>query len=166
VIFNGSSKRKPLGFAEVTLIFDNEDSMLPIAAAEVAITRRVTRAGDSSYSINRKACRLKDVFDLLADSGLGRAGYSIVGQREIDQALSASAEDRRAWIDEAAGVQRFRVKRIETTKRLEESAVHLSRVEQLINDLQIQREPLEAEAVVAEEFLRLRDALASSKPLF
>ncbi len=159
VIFNGSAKRKPLGYAEVTLIFDNEDGSLPIASAEVAVSRRLTRAGESHYAINKRACRLKDIFDLLADSGLGRSGYAIVSQREIDQALSASAEDRRAWLDEAAGVQRFRAKRGDALRRLAESDQHLERLHRLQADLATQREPLEEEAKLAEEYLRLREAL-------
>ncbi len=159
VIFNGSPKRKPLGYAEVTLVFDNEDGSLPLDAAEVAITRRVTRAGDSHFSINRKTCRLKDIYDLLADSGLGRAGYSIVGQREIDQALSASADDRRSWIDEAAGVQRFRAKRVESVRRMESAKEHLSRIEQILADIEFQREPLRDEAETAKRFLALKSAL-------
>lgn len=159
VIFNGSEKRKPLGFAEVTLIFDNEDGTLPIDAAEVSVTRRLTRGGDSHFSINRKTCRLKDINDLLADSGLGRAGYAIVGQREIDQALSASAEERRAWIDEAAGVQRFRVKRIESIRRLDAAKEHLARLDQILADIEYQREPLREEAEAAQRFQTLKASL-------
>lgn len=159
VIFNGSAKRKALGFAEVTLVFDNEDGTLPIASAEVAITRRLARSGESHFSINKRTCRLKDIYDLLADSGLGRSGYAIVGQREIDQALSASAEDRRAWLDEAAGVQRFRSKRTDALKRLAESDQHMERLTRLRDDFDTQRAPLEEEAKLAEEYVRLREAL-------
>lgn len=160
VIFNGSSKRKPIGYAEVTLVFDNEDGHLPIDTAEVSISRRLTRAGDSQYSINKRNCRQKDIFDLLADSGLGKSGYAIVGQREIDQALSASDEDRRAWIDEAAGVQRFRTKRLEALRRLDEADTHLERLTSLRGDLDMQRDPLREEAELAEQYIRVRDALA------
>ncbi len=159
VIFNGSAKRKALGFAEVTLVFDNEDGALPIQAAEVAVTRRFTRAGDSHFSINRKACRLKDIYDLLADSGLGRAGYAIVGQREIDQALSASAEERRAWIDEAAGVQRFRAKRLESNRRMEAAKSHLERIDQILGDIEFQREPLREEAEIAKRYVSIKSTL-------
>lgn len=160
VIFNGSAKRKPLGFAEVTLLFDNEDGSLPIDAAEVAITRKVNRAGESHFLINRRTCRLKDIYDLLADSGLGRAGYAIVGQSEIDQALSASAEERRAWIDEAAGVQRFRSKRVESLRRLEAARDHLSRIDQILADIEFQREPLREEAEIAKRYQEIRCALS------
>lgn len=152
VIFNGSTKRKPLGFSEVSLLFDNEDGSLPIDSSEVQISRKLTRSGDSDYAINKKGCRLKDVYDLLADSGLGRSGYAIVGQKEIDAAVSASAEDRRAWIDEAAGVQRYRSRKVESLRRLDSTKEHLSRVQDIINELEAQREPLREEAEVAARY--------------
>ncbi|HET9131482.1 MAG TPA: AAA family ATPase, partial [Terriglobia bacterium] len=98
VIFSGSARRKGVGFAEVSLLFDNEDGSLPIDSSEVSVTRRLTRSGESQYSINRQGCRQRDIFELLADSGLGRAGYAIVGQKDIDNALAASPEERRAWV--------------------------------------------------------------------
>jgi chromosome segregation protein len=158
VIFGGSSRRKPLGYAEVNLLFDNDDGVLPIDASEVSIGRKVNRAGESEYSINRQNCRQRDIYDLLADSGLGRAGYSIVGQKEIDQALSASPEERRGWVDEAAGVQRYRVRKQESQKRLAAAQSHLQRVYDVLRELHSQREPLEEEAEVA---LRYRSMLNS-----
>jgi len=152
VIFNGSSRRKPLGYAEVTLLFDNEDGALPVPTAEVAITRKLTRSGDSEYQINRQTCRLRDILDLLADSGLGRAGYAIVGQKEIDQALAASAEDRRAWVDEAAGVQRYRARKHESLRRLSSAKDHLNRVDDILNEIENQREPLREEAESAKRY--------------
>jgi len=158
VIFSGSARRKGVGFAEVTLLFDNEDGALPVQTSEVSITRRLSRNGDSDYFINRQACRLRDVFDLLADSGLGRSGYSIVGQKEIDQALSASPDERRAWVDEAAGVQRYRVRKAESLKRLASAHDHLSRINDIVGELEGQREPLREEAEVA---IRYKSVLAS-----
>jgi len=152
IIFNGSANRKALGFAEVSLLFDNEDGSLPIDAPEVTITRRVHRNGDSEYEINRQRCRLKDIFDILADSGLGRSGYAIVGQKEIDAALAASAVDRRAWIDEAAGVQRYRAKRVESLRRLDHTRQHLVQVNQILAEIDAQRGPLEKEAEVAVQY--------------
>jgi chromosome segregation protein len=152
VIFNGSARRKPVGFTEVNLLFDNEDGGLPIESSEVAISRRLTRSGDSEYAINRQTCRLRDVYDLLADSGLGRSGYAIVGQKEIDQALAASADERRAWIDEAAGVQRYRARKNESLKRLAAAKEHLSRVEDILSELERQREPLRKEAEDAARY--------------
>ncbi|HMS55092.1 MAG TPA: chromosome segregation protein SMC [Fimbriimonadaceae bacterium] len=159
VIFNGSSKRKPVGFAEVELLFDNSDGALPAPTSEVLITRRLTRGGDASYAINNKNCRLKDVLDLLADSGLGRAGYSIVGQKEIDQALAASPEDRRAWIDEAAGVQRYRLRKLDSLRRLNAAQGHLQRVTDILAEIELQREPLREEAEVAKRYKRAQEAL-------
>lgn len=152
VIFNGSPKRKPVGYAEVSLHFDNEDGSLPIPAPEVVIARKLNRNGDSEYSINRQVCRLRDVVELLADSGLGRSGYSIVGQKEIDQALAASPEERRAWIDEAAGVQRYRARKQESLKRLAGARDHLSRVHDILREIETQREPLREEAEVAKRY--------------
>ncbi|MEA2553290.1 MAG: chromosome segregation protein [Fimbriimonadaceae bacterium] len=159
VIFNGSSRRKPVGFAEVTLLFDNEDGSLPIDTPEVTVSRRITRSGDSEYSINRKSCRQRDVYELLADSGLGRSGYAIVGQKEIDQALAASPEDRRSWVDEAAGVQRYRTRKIESQRRLAAAQQHLQRVTDILRELEVQREPLRQEAEVAKRYRSVHDSL-------
>lgn len=159
VIFSGSARRKPVGYAEVSLLFDNEDSSLPIDTPEVTVTRRLNRAGDSEYFINRRSCRQRDIHELLADSGLGRAGYAIVGQKEIDQALAASPEDRRAWVDEAAGVQRYRARKIESVKRLASAKDHLVRVDDILRELESQREPLSEEAEVAKRYRIAADAL-------
>jgi chromosome segregation protein len=158
VIFSGSARRKPLGFAEVNLLFDNEDGVLPVQSSEVSVTRRLNRAGDSEYFINRQSCRLRDVFDLLADTGLGRSGYSIVGQKEIDQALAASPEDRRSWVDEAAGVQRYRARKVESLKRLASAQDHINRISDILNEIEGQREPLREEA---ERAVRYKSILAS-----
>jgi len=159
VIFSGAKGRKPVGYAEVTLIFDNEDRALPIDASEVSITRKLTRGGDGEYHINGQSCRLRDVHDLLADSGLGRAGYAIVGQKEIDAALSASAEDRRAWVDEAAGVQRYRARKVEALRRLATAQDHLQRVADVIRELEEQAGPLRGEAETARRFRELQTQL-------
>lgn len=160
VIFAGSARRKPVGFAEVVLLFDNEDGALPVDTPEVAISRKLNRAGESEYRINKSVCRLRDILELLADSGLGRAGYAIVGQKEIDQALAASPEDRRAWVDEAAGVQRYRARKIESSRRLSQALAHLERVADILNEIESQREPLREEAEVAK---RYRSIVASLK---
>lgn len=152
VIFSGAKSRKPVGYAEVTLIFDNEDRALPVDTSEVTVTRRLTRGGEGEYRINGQSCRLRDVHDLLADSGLGRAGYAIVGQKEIDAALSASVEDRRAWIDEAAGVQRYRARKIEAVRRLTTAQEHLQRVSDIVRELEEQAGPLRNEAETARRF--------------
>lgn len=159
VIFNGSAKRKPIGFAEVTLIFDNEDGALPVDTAEVTVSRRMTRSGESEYRINKTHCRQRDVFELFADSGLGRAGYAIVGQREIDAALSASPEERRGWVDEAAGVQRYRTRKLEAQRRLAAAKTHLERTADILRELELQREPLRNEAEVARRYKSLLNSL-------
>jgi chromosome segregation protein len=159
VIFGGSARRKPLGFAEVSLLFDNEDGSLPIDTPEVAVTRRLNRAGEGDYYINRRSCRQRDIHELLADSGLGRAGYAIVSQKEIDQALAASAEDRRAWVDEAAGVQRYRTRKLESLKRLASARDHLVRVDDILRELDSQRDPLREEAEVARKYKAATAAL-------
>jgi chromosome segregation protein len=159
VIFSGSQKRKGVGYAEVSLCFDNDDGALPIDATEVWITRRLTRNGDSSYSINRQNCRMRDVLELLADSGLGRAGYAIVGQKEIDTALAASADDRRAWIDEAAGVQRFRARKTESLRRLAAARDHLTRTDDIIRELAAQAEPMAEEAELARRYKTVLNSL-------
>lgn len=159
VIFSGSGTRKGQGYAEVTLLFDNEDGTLPIDSSEVSVSRRLTRAGDSDYAINKRNCRLRDVNDLLADSGLGRAGYAIVSQSDIDQALSASAQQRRAWIDEAAGVQRYRLRRTESVRRLEHAEEHLTRVKDIISEIEQQMLPLEMEAETAKRYKGVLNSL-------
>ncbi len=160
VIFAGSNRRRRLGYAEVVLLFDNEDGTLPIDSPEVSVTRRLTRGGDSHYRINGRTCRLRDVNDLLADSGMGRAGYAIVGQQEIDQALAASAQQRREWIDEAAGVMRYRARRVESLRRLQAADEHLDRVGDIVREIEVQRSPLEREAEVAREYKQVRSSLS------
>lgn len=159
IIFSGSQQRKQIGFAEVSLLFDNEDGALAVDSPEVVVSRKVTRSGESDYSINRRSCRQRDLYDLFADSGLGRAGYAIVSQKGIDAALAASPDERRAWVDEAAGVQRYRAKRIESLKRLEAAAQHLERVEDIMREIETQREPLEQEAEIAKRYREVAAAL-------
>jgi chromosome segregation protein len=159
VIFGGSQNRKPLGYAEVTLLFDNEDFALPINTPEVSITRKIARSGESTYQINRTNCRLKDIHELLADSGMGRSGYAIVGQREIDQALAASPQDRRAWIDEAAGTQRYRLRKQDSLRRLASSNGYLERVHDILAEIESQREPLKEEAEAALRYREIQGAL-------
>ncbi len=161
VIFNGSSKRKTLGFAEVSLLFDNEDGSLPIDTPEVTISRKINRSGESDYRINHRPCRQRDIYELLADSGLGRSGYAIVGQKEIDAALAASPEDRRAWVDEAAGVQRYRARKQESQRRLDAARGHLQRVTDILRELESQREPLREEAEVAKRYRSVLETLRS-----
>ncbi|MDQ2986299.1 MAG: chromosome segregation protein SMC [Armatimonadota bacterium] len=158
VIFNGSGQRKPLGYAEVSLVFDNEDKALPVNTTEVIVTRRLDRKGESAYAINRQSCRLKDVYELFADTGLGRTGYAIVSQKDIAATLDAPPQERRVWIDEAAGVQRYRSRKTDALKRLDSAVTHLTRVNDVLAEIERQREPLREQAEAARLY---RQHLAS-----
>jgi chromosome segregation protein len=159
LIFSGSARRKGLGYAEVQLHFDNEDMALPYPAPEVVVTRRVGLDGEGEYAINGKPCRQKDIVGLFADTGVGRTGYSIVGQRDVDAVLSAQPEHRRLLVDEAAGVQRFRARKEETVKRLDAASRHLERAGDLLNEIERQLSPLEEQAAEAETYRTARDRL-------
>ena len=159
VIFNGTEQRKPMNYCEVTLVFDNADRQLAVDFAEVSITRRVYRSGDSEYLMNGASCRLKDVVDLFRDTGVGKEGYSIIGQGRIDEILSQRSEDRRAVFEEAAGISRFRVRKEEAEQRLKRSDENLVRVQDVLEELTRQLAPLEKQAEVAKEYLALSETL-------
>ncbi len=159
VIFSGASGRAASGFAQVTLTLDNESGELPVDSTEVAITRRYYRSGDSEYYINRRSARLKDIHELLMDTGLGRDGYSIIGQGRIDEILSARSSDRREVFEEAAGISRFRSRKEDAQKKLDSAADNLLRINDKISELELQRGPLEKQAEVAKKYLLLRDEL-------
>ena len=118
VIFNGTQKRKRMGYCEVSLVFENEDHALSVDYTEVMITRRVYRSGEGEYYINKSACRLKDIVELFRDTGVGKEGYSIIGQGRIDEILSQKSEDRRGVFEEAAGIVKYRTRKEESEKRL------------------------------------------------
>ncbi|MBE5766885.1 MAG: chromosome segregation protein SMC [Clostridiales bacterium] len=159
VIFNGTEKRRRLSYCEVTLTFDNSDHALPIDFEEVAIARRVYRTGDSEYSINRAACRLKDIVDLFRDTGVGKEGYSLIGQGRVDEILSSKSEDRRQIFEEAAGIVKYRARRDEAEKRMANTRLNLSRVEDILAELNARIEPLREQSETAREYLKLRDEL-------
>lgn len=159
VIFAGSEARKPLGYAYVSITFDNSDHKLAIAYDEVTVSRRVYRSGESEYLINGANCRLKDVQELFFDTGIGKEGYSIIGQGQIDRILSTKPEERRELFDEAAGIVKFKKRKLIAQKNLEEERLNLSRVEDIIRELELQLEPLSKQSETAKEYLRLRDAL-------
>ncbi|MEA4998993.1 MAG: chromosome segregation protein SMC [Candidatus Limiplasma sp.] len=159
VIFNGTEMRKAMNYCEVTLVFDNTDHELPVDFAEVSITRRVYRSGESEYLMNGSACRLKDVVDLFRDTGVGKEGYSIIGQGRIDEILSQRSEDRRAVFEEAAGISRFRARKEEAEQRLKRADENLVRVEDVLEELNRQLVPLEKQAEVAKEYLALSETL-------
>ncbi|WP_346354511.1 chromosome segregation protein SMC [Azotosporobacter soli] len=143
VIFAGSSGRRPLGVAEVSLIFDNTDGSLAIDYNEVIITRRVFRSGESEYYINKSACRLKDIHELLADTGLGRDAMTVIGQNKVDEVLNSKPEDRRNFLEEAAGITKYKNRKKDALRRLDDANQNLTRVSDIINELDGQLGPLE-----------------------
>lgn len=155
VIFAGSARRKPLGMAEVSLTVDNSAGLLPIDFAEVTITRRLYRSGESEYLINKTPCRLRDIVELFMDTGLGRATYAILTQNEVDIVLSAKPEDRRALFEEAAGIQKYRHRKREALRKLENTEANLTRVYDILTELEAQREPLRQQAEVAIRYHQL-----------
>jgi chromosome segregation protein len=159
ILFNGSSTEKPLGMAEVSLWFDNESRWLPLDADEVQITRRLYRSGEWECWINRTPARLRDVADLFAGTGLGRGGYAIVGQGEIEAFLNADPEERRHWLEELAGIAFYRNRRRDTLRDLETTRLHLQRVEDVLRELQRQREPLREQAERARTYRELQQQL-------
>lgn len=159
VIFAGTEHRKPLGFAEVSLTLDNSDSSLPIAYDEVTITRRVFRSGESEYLINKTACRLKDITELLLDTGIGRDGYSVIGQGRVDEILSTRSEDRRHIFEEASGIMKYKVRKQDAEKKLELTRQNLERINDIITELETQLEPLKQQSETARRYLDLRESL-------
>jgi chromosome segregation protein len=155
VIFNGTPKRKPLGFAEVSLLFDNTDRTLPFDSDEVSVTRRYYRSGESEYQINKASVRLKDVNELFMDTGLGRDGYSMIGQGKIDSIVAARSEDRRVIFEEAAGISRFRYRKEESERRLSQAEENLLRLHDILSELESRVGPLREQAEKAKEYLAL-----------
>lgn len=161
IIFAGTQTRKPLGYAYVALTMDNSDHKLPIEYDEVTIARRVYRSGESEYLINGNTCRLKDVYELFMDTGVGKEGYSIIGQGQIDKILSGKPEDRRELFDEAAGIVKFKKRKYTAEKNLEEEKLNLSRISDIIKEIEKQLAPLEKQSAVAKVYLKLKEELKS-----
>lgn len=159
VIFGGTEKRGAMGFAQVTLILDNTDRSIAIDASEIMLTRRYYRSGESEYYINREAVRLKDINSLLMDTGLGRDGYSVIGQGRISEIISNKATDRREVFEEAAGISRFRYRKEEAERKLEKTEENLVRINDKVEELELQVGPLKDQAEVARQYLLLRDRL-------
>ena len=159
VIFNGTQKRRPMSSCEVSLIFDNADRVLASDFAEIAVTRRVWRSGESSYFLNGAACRLKDVVDLFRDTGIGREGYSIIGQGRIDDILSRKSEDRRQVFEEAAGIVRYRARKEEADRRLQRTLENAARVDDILEEMERQLAPLEEQSRAARRWLELSGEL-------
>ena len=159
IIFAGTETRKPLGFAEVAITIDNQDQKMPIEYTEVTVTRRVYRSGESEYRINGTNCRLKDIHELFMDTGVGREGYSIIGQGRIDELLSAKADDRRRIFEEAAGIVKYKVRKNEAIIKLEKEQQNLVRIEDIIAELEEQMEGLEKQSSKAKVYLDLREKI-------
>lgn len=156
IIFAGGTGRKALGVAEVSLLFDNVNRKLPIDFNEVKITRRLFRSGDSEYYINKAACRLKDIHDLFADSGLGRDSMSVISQNKVDQILNSKPEDRRLIFEEVAGITKYRNRKKESLKKLDETQQNLTRVYDIISEIESQLEQLEINAQKTEKYNELQ----------
>ena len=159
VIFGGTQKRAAVGFAEATLTLDNTDRALPYDSDEVMITRRYYRSGDSEYYINRQSARLKDINELLMDTGLGREGYSNIGQGRIDEILSLKSGDRREIFEEAAGISKYRHRKEETERKLERTEDNLMRIGDKVSELELQVEPLRQQSEKAKKYLELKEEL-------
>lgn len=163
VIFAGSEARKPTNLCEVSLILDNGDGHLPVVFDEVTVTRRVFRSGDSEYLINKQPCRLKDIHELFMDTGLGREAYSIIGQGKIEEMLSTRAEDRRGPFEDAAGIVKYKHRRKEAERRLDETNGNLVRVEDILAELEEQAGPLAKERERAEAYREVADRLEKAE---
>lgn len=163
IIFAGTESRKPLGFAEVSILIDNQDGKLPLAYSEVQVTRRVFRSGESEYRINGTACRLKDIQELFMDTGVGREGYSIIGQGRIDELLNAKGEERRRIFEEAAGIVKYKTRKNEAANKLEKEQQNLLRADDIIGELEGQIAPLAEESEKAKEYLRLKEQLKQAE---
>ncbi len=159
IIFAGTESRRPLGFAEVSITIDNSEGKMPIEYTEVTVTRRVYRSGESEYLINGTNCRLKDVHELFMDTGIGREGYSIIGQGKIDEILSSKSDDRRRLFEEAAGIVKFKNRRQEAFVKLDKEKQNLSRAEDIINELESQIEPLQKQSETAKKYIDLKEKL-------
>ena len=159
IIFAGTQNRKSLGFAESSLVFDNSDKALPIEYTEVTVTRKIYRSGETGYYINKVPCRLKDVLELFMDTGIGKDGYSIVGQGKIDEILSNKSEDRRHIFEEAAGIVKYRIRKQESEKKLEHTKLNLLRINDILSEIEGNLEPLKIQSEKAKNYLSIRDEL-------
>ena len=159
VIFGGTQKRAAVGFAEATLTLDNADRALAYDADEVMVTRRYYRSGDSEYYINRQSARLRDIHELFMDTGLGKEGYSNIGQGRIDEILSLKSADRREIFEEAAGISKYRHRKEETERKLAHTDDNLLRIGDKVSELELQLEPLRIQSEKAKKYLTLKEEL-------
>ena len=161
IIFAGTENRKSLGFAEASIVIDNSDQSLPIEYNEVVVTRKIYRSGETGYFINKVPCRLKDILELFMDTGIGKDGYSIIGQGKIDEILSNKSEDRRHIFEEAAGIVKYRTRKQESEKKLEQTKLNLLRINDILSEIEGQIEPLKLQSEKAKQFLNLKEELKS-----
>ncbi|MDE7405151.1 MAG: AAA family ATPase, partial [Lachnospiraceae bacterium] len=159
VIFSGTEMRKPLGYAYVAITLDNSDHQLAIDFEEVTVARRIYRSGESEYLLNGAPCRLKDVNELFYDTGIGKEGYSIIGQGQIDKILSGKPEERRELFDEAAGIVKFKKRKVAAQKKLEDEKQNLVRVNDILSELEKQTGPLEKQSETAKVYLKKKEEL-------
>ena len=165
VIFIGTEYRKSMGFAKVSIVLDNQDESLPIDYEEVIITRKLYRSGESEFFINNNQCRLKDIHELLMDTGIGKDGYSIIGQGRVDEILSTKSEDRRAIFEEASGIVKYKTRKNEAQKKLEQTSQNLERINDTISVLEDQLNPLKAQCVKATKYKELTTELKQAEVL-
>lgn len=159
IIFAGTQNRKSLGFAEASIVIDNTDGELPVEYAEVIVTRKIYRSGETGYFINKTPCRLKDVLELFMDTGIGKDGYSIIGQGKIDEILSNKSEDRRHIFEEAAGIVKYRARKSESEKKLEQTKLNLLRINDILSEIETGLDPLRIQSEKAKRFLELHESL-------
>ena len=159
IIFAGTQNRKSLGFAEASIVIDNSDNSLPIEYSEVTVTRKIYRSGETGYFINKVPCRLKDILELFMDTGIGKDGYSIIGQGKIDEILSNKSEDRRHIFEEAAGIVKYRTRKNESEKKLEQTKLNLLRINDILAEIESTLDPLKIQSEKAKQFLDLREEL-------
>lgn len=159
VIFGGTKRRSPMGFCEVSITIDNSDGSIPLEYSDVTVTRRYYRSGESEFFINKRAARLKDVREMFMDTGLGRDGYSMIGQGRIDEILSVKSSERREIFEEAAGISKVRLRKEESCRKLDQAEENLVRIRDIITELEGRVEPLRKQAEKAKRFLILRDEL-------
>lgn len=159
VIFKGTEKRKSLSFCEVSLCFDNTNRIFKVDYDEIVITRKLYRSGDSEYMINRTPCRLKDIVETLHDSGIGKSGYSIIGQGKVEEIIGSKPEDRRAIFEEAAGIAKFKAKKIEAERKLNRTQDNLTRINDIISEIDRQLAPLKRQSETAKVYLDLKEKL-------
>ena len=159
IIFAGTQNRKSLGFAEASIVIDNSDGELPVEYTEVTITRKIFRSGETGYYINKVPCRLKDILELFMDTGIGKDGYSIIGQGKIDEILSNKSEDRRHIFEEAAGIVKYRVRKSESEKKLEQTKLNLLRINDILSEIESGLDPLRIQSEKAKRFLELHEEL-------